>query len=219
MQNENFVFEKNLVPKLDPIKYEHKLASGYQRVQKHLKLQHRLFGQRCLALRIRLSNFRLSKSQRRILRLNDDLRICIEPLEVTEPEADLFVRHYTQKSYKPSKIGDWLPFSNEFSATEIHKFLIFKDNDLIAASYLDILIKSTNSICAIFEPEEEGRSLGILTILKEIDYSISTGKKFYYIGYACEGSSLFDYKKRFHGLERYDGNGIWIPYPRLVGDN
>lgn len=218
MQNENFAFKKNRVPKIDPNRYEQKLAYGHQRVLKHLRLQRKIDDLTCLPLRIRLSEFRLSKSQRRVHKKNSGLRVSIEPMEVTEAEADLFAKHYTRLSYEPSKMGEWLPFSNEFSSTEIHKFLIFDEDKLVAASYLDILVHSTNSICGIYEPGLEKRSLGIFTILKEIEYSISIGKEFYYIGYSCEEKSMFDYKKRFHGLERYDWNGNWVPFPRLLGD-
>ena len=61
-------------------------------------------------------------------------------------------------------------------------------------------------------PEETQRSLGILTMLLEIDFALRSGKKFYYHGYAYEGNSFYDYKKRFSGLERYDWRGNWKSY-------
>ena len=61
----------------------------------------------------------------------------------------------------------------------------------------------------MFEPSEEKRSLGILTMLLEIRYALERGKKFYYSGYAYEGSSFYDYKKRFSALESFDWNGGW----------
>jgi arginyl-tRNA--protein-N-Asp/Glu arginylyltransferase len=61
----------------------------------------------------------------------------------------------------------------------------------------------------MFDPDLPGRSLGILTMLKVIEFTIESGKEFYYQGYAYEGSSFYDYKKRFRGTESYDWNRNW----------
>ena len=53
------------------------------------------------------------------------------------------------------------------------------------------------------------RSLGLFTMLKEVEFAASRGKKFYYHGYAYEGESYYDYKKRFSGLESYDWITRW----------
>ena len=48
-------------------------------------------------------------------------------------------------------------------------------------------------------------------MLKEIQFAIETGKKFYYQGYSYEGNSFYDYKKRFRGSEAFDWTGNWAP--------
>ena len=69
-----------------------------------------------------------------------------------------------------------------------------------------------SSIYGIFDPDETTASLGIFTMLKEIEYTVNHGKTHYYHGYAYEGSSFYDYKKRFSALEMYDWNGRWLPF-------
>jgi len=49
-----------------------------------------------LPLRIRLADFSFSKSQRRVLRQNDDLNVSIGPLDVDEASEALFNRHKTR---------------------------------------------------------------------------------------------------------------------------
>ncbi len=66
-----------------------------------------------------------------------------------------------------------------------------------------------SSIYAMFEPTETSRSLGIFTMLLEIDFALKRSKKFYYQGYAYEGNSFYDYKKHFRALEKFDWNGNW----------
>jgi arginyl-tRNA--protein-N-Asp/Glu arginylyltransferase len=46
-------------------------------------------------------------------------------------------------------------------------------------------------------------------MLKEIEFAISNGKEFYYQGYAYEGESFYDYKKRFRVTESFDWKGNW----------
>ena len=48
-------------------------------------------------------------------------------------------------------------------------------------------------------------------MIKEIEYAIENDKTFYYHGYAYEGESFYDYKKRFSGLEQFDWKDEWLP--------
>ena len=80
---------------------------------------------------------------------------------------------------------------------------------LAAVSYFDIGERSNSGIYAMFDPAFSSRRLGIFTILKEIEYAASTGKEFYYQGYAYEGTSFYDYKKQFRGSEAFDWMGNW----------
>ena len=79
-------------------------------------------------------------------------------------------------------------------------------------SYFDIGKKASSGIYAMFDPEVSMRGLGIFTMLKEIEFAVDTGKQFYYQGYAYEGSSFYDYKKRFRGTESFDWNGKWTTF-------
>ncbi len=63
-----------------------------------------------------------------------------------------------------------------------------------------------------FDPDLGDRGLGTLTMLKEIEYSIGTGREYYYPGSAYEGPSFYDYKKRFAALECFDWRGNWVNY-------
>jgi arginyl-tRNA--protein-N-Asp/Glu arginylyltransferase len=51
-------------------------------------------------------------------------------------------------------------------------------------------------------------------MLKEIEYAIGNGKELYYQGYAYEGESFYDYKKRFRGTEIFDRKHSWSAMPR-----
>lgn len=161
-------------------------------------------------LRIRLSDFRLSKSHRRILRINSDLKTVIGPVKLSDEKNELFEIHKQRFDHGiPDSIHDFLseePATVPCKALEVS---VFRGDKLVAASFFDVGDRSTSGIYAMFDPEENRRSLGVYTLICEIERSIELGKTFYYLGYAYNGPSFYDYKKRFRPFEQYDWKGNW----------
>lgn len=168
---------------------------------------------RVLPLRVRLADFSLSKSQRRIMRRNEDLDVDIQPIDLTDETESLFERHKQRfKSGVPHSIYDFLstePATVPCTAMGVN---VYRDGILLAASFIDIGETSISSIYGIFDPDETARGLGILTMLKEIEFARDRGKEFYYHGYAYEGESFYDYKKRFSALEEFDWDRNWVHF-------
>ncbi len=165
---------------------------------------------RVLPLRIRLSDFKFSKSQRRVLRKNSALDVQIQPIELTVETHDLFDRHKQRfKRSVPNTVYDFLSLDAANEPTKGLEVSVRRDGDLLAASFFDVGEHSVSGIYGIFDPTETSRSLGIFTMLKVIEYALETGKTYYYPGYAYEGESFYDYKKRFAALEVFDWNGNW----------
>lgn len=164
-----------------------------------------------LPLRIRLKNFTFSKSQRRVIRRNQDLEVAIGPIVIDNATQDLFHRHKTRFSHGvPDSVFNFISRQPESAPCESKELRVTKGGDLLAVSYFDIGVNSTSGIYAMFEPTITDRSLGIFTMLKEIEYSIETGREFYYQGYAYQGPSFYDYKKRFRGTEAFDWYDNWV---------
>jgi leucyl-tRNA---protein transferase len=168
---------------------------------------------RVLPLRIRLSNFALSKTQRRNLNRNKDLQVIVRPVFIDEEKENLFDRH--KQRFEEGVPETIYTFISEVPATVPSRSLelcVYEGEKLLAVSFFNVGIDSASGIYAMFEPTETKRGLGILTMLLEIDYAIKNGKSFYYQGYAYEGNSFYDYKKRFGSLEMFDWKGNWIKF-------
>jgi len=174
-----------------------------------------------IPLRIELSEFRLSNSQQRVFRKNAQTQCEILPASVDEQKEELFQRHSERFSEnRPESIYDFLstePASRPCRCVNIE--VSFPSNetesqstDLIACSYLDLGDQAVSSIYAVFDPEHSSYNLGTYTLLKEIEYAKSIGKKHLYLGYATRENSKYDYKKSFSGLWAYDWAGKWAPY-------
>lgn len=165
---------------------------------------------RVFPLRIRLVNFSVSKNKRRIFRKNQDLQIVIRPIEITEEKENLFEIHKHRFNHSiPFSIYDFLSFDAKSVPCEALEISIYDKGGLIAASFFDVGEKAISSIYAMFAPAEKSRSLGIFTMLLEIDFARKHGKDFYYQGYCYDGNSFYDYKKRFRALEKFDWKGNW----------
>lgn len=167
---------------------------------------------RVMPLRIRLDGFSLSKSQRRVLRRNSDLTTTQTPIAVDEAAIELFHRHKQRfRSDPPTALTN---FTGEgVPPCEMRELRVFDRDELYAVSYFAVGARCISGVYAMHEPEHTRRSLGILTMLKEIEIAQTEGKQFYYLGYAYSGSSFYDYKKRFRGTEMFDwGTEEWLPF-------
>lgn len=164
-------------------------------------------------LRIDLADFSFSKSQRRNLRRNAALRCEIGPLNITPAARELFEKHRLRfKEGVPEAINDFVPDSAELSPSDTRQISVFYGETLVAESYFDVGETAASGIYGMFDPDRLSEGLGIFTLLKEIEFAVENGKRYYYLGYAYEGESFYDYKKRFRNTEAFDWNGNWSAF-------
>lgn len=163
-----------------------------------------------IPLRVRLADFSPSRSQRRVIRKNSDLKTLFRPIEITREKEELFERHKTRFDQGvPNSVYDFLSHDPANIPCDAMEICAYDGERLLATAFFDYGLRAASGVYAMFEPDESHRSLGIFTMLKEIEFATARGKEFYYQGYCYEGASYYDYKKRFRGTERYDWNARW----------
>ncbi|MCK6604349.1 MAG: arginine-tRNA-protein transferase [Ignavibacteriaceae bacterium] len=168
-----------------------------------------------LPLRVNLAKSMFSKSQKNLFKKNEGLEVVIRPTRIDDEKEELFYNHVTKfEENIPSSLYEFLSDDPDRIPCENVEICLYHEDRLIAASFLDIGDNSTSAVYAMYDLNESKRGLGIFTTLLEIQYSIQLGKKYYYLGYAYETPSFYDYKKNYHGLEYYDWRGAWDPYPK-----
>jgi arginyl-tRNA--protein-N-Asp/Glu arginylyltransferase len=162
-------------------------------------------------LRIDLERFEFSKSQRRVLRRNADVEVVFQPAQRSEEAEALFERHKGRFTRNvPEGLGSFLSAEPAVVPCECVECRVTLGGALVALSFLDVGVEASSSVYGVFEPELGRRSLGVLTMLKEIEHSRVRGCRWYYPGYATQGSSAYDYKKQFGALEFLDWeSGEW----------
>ena len=218
MEQFSYINEEFYASQVSPEQTDSLLAEGWRHFGEHFyryNLGYYKYDIRTVyALRVNLDKFSFSKNQRRVLKRNLDLRTVIRPIEVTGEKEALFERHKKRFEYGiPDSLYDFLSYEPATVPCEGLEVCAYRGKELLAAAFFDVGKESISSVYAMFDPAETTqRSLGILTMLLEIRYAFETGKKFYYHGYAYEGNSFYDYKKRFRGLESYDWIGDWTDF-------
>lgn len=163
------------------------------------------FCQACMAVRIVVDEFKMSKSQRRIWKKNSDLRCEFVPAVATSEQFDLFDR-YQKERHAGSDMAkmDFFEFQNLVEETPVETSVAeFRDSDdhLVGAILTDSLESGVSAVYSFFDPDEEKRSLGTEMLLWLIDYAKMHSFDYIYLGYWVKGSPKMDYKAKFSPLE------------------
>jgi len=169
----------------------------------------------CLSARIRVSDFKLSKSQKRVLKRNSEVERTATSPWATEDQFTLF-RKYLDQRHADGGMADMDIF--EFAAmveeTPIRSRVIeyTKPNaprgELTAVCLTDVLDDGLSMVYSFYDPEDRKASLGTYVILDHIKIAEEAGLPFVYLGYWVPGSPKMGYKSAFAGLEVYR-RGKW----------
>lgn len=158
-----------------------------------------------MPLRIALEKYSPSRSQKRVLARNRDLRIVIRNAFINRTKEKMFELHKQRfEDNIPDSIYDFLTKRTASMPCRKKEICAYLGKRLIAVNFLGIGRTSTDAVYTIFDPEESKRSLGTLLILEGIRYSLELKCRYYYPGYAYHAPSALDYKKRFAGSEYYE---------------
>lgn len=167
-------------------------------------------------LRVSIHDLTLTKSQRRVLRKNADLRCEWVPADLAPEVMAMFERHKGRfKENVPDALSVFFSERPDSVPCECLCLRVWKGERLIAVSFMDIGARATSSVYGVFEPDESDRSLGIFTMLKEIEWTKANHRLFYYPGYATREPSHYDYKKQFLGLQYLNWNTGWTVLPEV----
>ena len=171
-----------------------------------------------LPLRLDVTRFALTRSQKRVLSVNRDTISRFRPTTIDQKKRALFLRHRKRFTENvPASLDNFLsPLPSSVPCRNL-ELCVYRDERLIGVTFLDIGKTATSAVYAIFEPSDRKRSLGILMMLQSIQFSRDHGFRYYYPGYAYYEPFVYDYKKRFIGLEYLDWDMGWHPYPRASG--
>lgn len=172
---------------------------------------------KCIPLRLRTDKISLTKSQRRVVRKGENIRVEFNPLQCRDEIFDLYRIHSMERF---SRDADYEDFLNSFYVQSCPTLQseYYLDNKLFGVGYLDISSASLSSVYFIYDTEYMKYSPGTLSIIKEAEYAESIGLSYYYLGYYIEENRSMSYKNNFNLNEKLNWEtGIWEIPEELIG--
>jgi arginyl-tRNA--protein-N-Asp/Glu arginylyltransferase len=164
-------------------------------------------------IRLRLDGYGFSKSLRKLFSRNGRrFRLEIGPVEINDAKERLYSAQKSRfKGFVFSSLAQFLYSDYWQSVFQTLEMRVFDGSRLVAVSYFDVGHNSLASILGLHDEAYSRYSLGLYTMLLEIDFAKNKGLDFYYPGYVLDDYEGFDYKLRLGPMEYYDWHGKWQP--------
>ncbi|MBK1635608.1 arginyltransferase [Rhodovulum adriaticum] len=172
----------------------------------------------CLSARIRVADFKPSRSQRKARNRNDDLMRSTGAPWATEEQYALF-RRYLESRHADGGMADMdiFEFAAMIEETPVRSRVVeytgqpaegSAHRPLVGVCLTDILDDGLSMVYSFYEPDRAKRSIGTHVILDHVEMAREAGLPYVYLGYWVPGSTKMGYKARFSALEIYKG-GAW----------
>jgi leucyl-tRNA---protein transferase len=203
---------------IDPLLYELLMAEGFRRSGFRFYENRCPTCAQCLPLRVSTEAFAPSKSQRRVWRRNADLELRVSGREFQEERFRLY-RNYVsarhdesaspniddeRRSYRGFLIDAPLP-----GIITDYYLEVDGKRRMVANGYIDLLPTGLSSVYFAFDPDFSARSLGVYSVLSEIELAKTRGLPWYYLGFWVPASRKMSYKGNFKPYQ-LALNGEWV---------
>ena len=193
--------------------YQQLTDQGFRRSGSHLYRPHCGSCKACIPTRVPVADFTPSRNQKRTIKRNQDLTLKVEEATFSRRHYHLYERYISLRHAE----GDMYPASEDqyrsflLSPWSNSMFLSLYDGDrLLSVAVTDRQPHGLSAIYTFFEPNEDKRSLGSLSILNQIEVTRQLGLPYLYLGYWIEECDKMSYKTQYQPMEAYV-QGSWIP--------
>jgi len=178
----------------------------------------------CIPLRIAVDRFRPSRSQRRAAQKCRDIETRFGPLRYDEDVFSLYAAH---SSTRFGKSADFEEFAANLHSPSCPTLMSRYElgERLLGAGYLVQSIDALSSVYFVFDPAFSALSLGVFSVLHEVEEARQCGLSYYYLGYLVRECSRMTYKARFAPHQLYSwadrrwrepGHADQSPYPGTI---
>ncbi len=180
----------------------------------------------CVSVRIPVADHRPSRSDRKTLNRNGDLKRGLVEAEATLEQFEL-LRRYLRARHADGGMTDmgWPDFVAMVEDTPVRSHLIEyrlpsaagEPGDLVACTLVDLLGDGLSLVYSFYDPDLPRRSLGRFMILDHLVQARLTRMPYVYLGYWVKGSEKMDYKAQFQPLEALGPSGWRLLGARDIG--
>jgi len=182
---------------------------GFRRSGEHVYRPHCPLCNECKALRINVADFRLSKSQKRLIKKNKNTTLNWVDAEYNEQHFKLYSQYMSFRHEGSSMESDdpehyMRMMKASWCKTKLAEFRV--NEKLIGVAVTDWLFDGFSAVYTFFSPEYSSLSPGTFSILQQITEAKKTNRQYLYLGYWIKDCKKMSYKNRFSGLEIFNGH-------------
>lgn len=208
----------NLVPDpeidMDMTIYSQLIQLGYRRSGSHTYKPHCNDCEQCIPCRVPVKQFKAKKSQRRCLKINQDLSMTITPAYYSEEHFKLYSQYLLARHHDGGMVNPTPEdFNNflfcEWSDTDFIEFR--QDNVLKAVAVTDKVTNGLSAVYSFYDTSEAKRGLGTFCVLQQIGQAISLELDYLYLGFWIQNNDKMRYKTNFNPIEIYKDQQ-WIKH-------
>ena len=159
---------------------------GFRRSGPHLYRPDCDLCKACISCRIPVEHFSIKNTQRRILKRNQDLNIIKTTELACSQSYELYERYINTRH----KGGDMYPATLEqykgfikTATSDTYFYKIYHGSQLISVSVTDELESGLSAVYTFFDPREARRSLGIYSILTQLQSCVDMSLPYLFLGY------------------------------------
>ncbi|MEO0414827.1 MAG: hypothetical protein AAF226_07730 [Verrucomicrobiota bacterium] len=217
-------FELRRPSSLSGVELDAYLARGWYRQGQGVFTTYATIGERKLMaapwIRLDTGDYQLGKNLRRLKSKNDRrLRHEIRPARYDQERVEMFEDFreiFKGDFYNSLESALFCYQSQGRSIFDTYEVVFYRDDELIGFSYFDLGSDSVASILNIYSPEYLEYSLGMYSILLQLEWAQEKGLRYYYPGYAMPENPRFDYKLRIKGVQFLDlQDQGWKPWDQF----
>ena len=154
----------------------------------------------CVPTRVAVERFRWGRRFRRVLKRNADLVVRAEPATPDRVPLELYAlyaryirgRHADGEMYPPSPSQLVSMLGSEWAATFLLNVRL--DGRLVASAVTDTLDDGLAAVYTFFDPDLAGRSLGVFSILQQVEECRRRDLPYLYLGFWIADSAKMRYK-------------------------
>jgi len=175
----------------------------------------------CQSLRVDVDKFKFSKSIRRVIDKNKDIRVFLGAPRVDKERVDLYNKYHkfmeTKKGWEYKELTKEA-YAKSFLSLRVegaYEITYFLDDKLIGIDIVDIVNDGISSTYFVYDTDFRDRGLGNFSIYQNILIAKTRKLQWLYLGYYVKGCASLEYKSKFKPYKILQGrpdmqdNAIW----------
>jgi arginyl-tRNA--protein-N-Asp/Glu arginylyltransferase len=173
--------------------------------------------QACIPVRVPVNLFQPSRSQKRILARNSDVKVTAHAPAHDPEHFSLYLR-YQKSRHAGGGMDDPDPQKYTSFLLSRHVHTVFYEmrarGRLLGVAVVDHIPDGLSAVYTFFDPLEKRRGLGVFAVLWQIEHAQQLGLQWVYLGYLIRECAKMSYKENYQPLEAYlDGRWRLLDTP------